>query len=178
MSKKKSRDQGNRFKVKRAASAPLSKVRDLINKTQFEQQVLDSENPSIIDFWADWCVPCKMTAPAFAAAAERYGDKVNFCKVNTEKNRTVAESFRIRSIPTMILMHHGEVVDIHIGAANQSAIERMALKLIALAEKATRPEHDAVDGEVATGFVDKVRGWFGRDRRPQQSTVADGGAPT
>ena len=165
MAKKKNRARKTQFVVRRS-SAPVSKVRDLKNKTQFEQVVIDSDKPAIIDFWAEWCAPCKATAPAFAAAAERYGDQVNFCKVNTEKNRTVAESFHIRSIPTLILMHQGEVVDIHTGASNQAAIERMAKKLIAKARPATEDASEADTSAPPSGLFGKLKGVFGRSAEP------------
>lgn len=164
MPSKKNRSRNVQFSVKRAPTTPRSKVVDLHNKTEFDQLVAGSDKPAIIDFWAEWCVPCKLTAPAFAAAAERYGDQVNFCKVNTEKNRAVAEAFRIRSIPTMVLMYRGEVVDLQIGATNQAAIERMALKLIGKAEKAQRQDAPDVEGAPSTGLVDRVKGWFGMSR--------------
>ena len=147
--KKSSKPRKQRFKLHHPQSAPKSPVTDLRNQTEFDRLVLASDKPTIIDFWAEWCVPCKATAPAFAAAAERLGDQVNFCKVNTEKNRTVAQSFNIRSIPTMIMMHQGEVIDIKVGATNQAGIEKMANKLIALAAKTKSKEAAAVPAPAA-----------------------------
>lgn len=104
-------------------------------------RVVDAEaRPALIDFWADWCGPCKATAPHFAAAAERFEGRVTFCKVDTEHARELAAAFNIRSLPTLAVLHHGEVVDVHIGAANQATIEALAERVLARAERAERVE--------------------------------------
>lgn len=151
----------SQFAVKKPTVLPQGPVKNLNNMSQFNQVVINSDKPAIIDFWAEWCVPCKMTAPAFAAVAQRYGEQVNFCKVNTEKNRGVAQAYGIRSIPTLIMIFEGEVFDVHIGATNQAGIERMAKKLITKAEKEQKKISKADSVEAGGGLVGKIKGIFG-----------------
>lgn len=153
------------FKVKKPTVVPSGPLKILNTSAQFQKVVMQSDKPSLIDFWAEWCGPCKMIAPAFAAVAQRYGEQVNFCKVNTEKNRSVAQAYGIRSIPTLIMIFEGEVYDVHIGVSNQSGIERMAKKLIAKSDKAQRLEQKA--GSLAKtklgdkpSLVGKLKGMF------------------
>ena len=173
MSKKKNRARNVNFKVapKQDAQPSTGPILEPSNQTQFQDQVIDSDRPSIIDFWAEWCAPCKATAPAFAAAADRFGDQVNFVKINTEQNRAVAQAFHIRSIPTMVMMYRGEVVDTHIGARGQDAIEGMARKLIKKAEKAEKAEQKA-SGETGAeegGLWSKIKGVFHRETGADQA---------
>jgi thioredoxin 1 len=133
-SKSNKKPHKSRFKVKRAV-VQHGNVGELRNPSQFTQLVENSDKPAIIDFWAEWCMPCKATAPAYAAAADKLADKVNFFKVNTELSPTLAKQFGIRSIPTLITLYRGEVVDVHIGASNQAGIERMAEKVLKHAQR-------------------------------------------
>jgi len=171
----KSKAQKSRFKVKRpggSSSSQLqsnSKLRDLHSSSELDQ-LMRTGKPVIIDFWAEWCAPCKATAPAFAAAAEQYGEQVHFCKVNTEKAQSLAREFNIRSIPTLVMMHEGEVVDVHIGMSNQTTIERLAKKLIARVDKqqAKAAKDVPVDSEdnvvplptQPSGLLNKVKALF------------------
>ena len=80
-----------------------------VNDANFEQEVLKADGPVLVDFWAEWCGPCKMMAPEFAALAARRAD-VRFVKLDTEANQPLAARHGIRSIPTMALFRQGREV--------------------------------------------------------------------
>ena len=86
----------------------------------FESDVLKSETPVLVDFWAEWCGPCKMIAPVLEEAAGHYEGKIRIAKLNVDENATVAAKFNIRSIPTLLLFKKGEVVAREVGAVSQS----------------------------------------------------------
>ena len=86
----------------------------------FEADVLKSDTPVLVDFWAEWCGPCKMIAPVLEEAAGHYEGKVRIAKLNVDENATVAAKFNIRSIPTLLLFKKGEVVAREVGAVSQS----------------------------------------------------------
>ncbi len=112
-----------------------STVIDLKTHQDVVTHVVEGGKPALIDFWAPWCGPCKATAPAFEAAARAQGERVTFCKVNTEDAPDLAAAFGIRSIPTLAMMIGGKVVDVHVGASRQADIEAMALRLADRFEK-------------------------------------------
>jgi len=92
-----------------------------INETNFEREVLQSNQPVIADFWAEWCGPCKMLAPALdEIAAEQSGVKV--AKVNVDENQALAERFGIRSIPTLLYFAAGELKDRTVGVIGKRQI--------------------------------------------------------
>ena len=76
----------------------------------FESEVIGSDKPALVDFWASWCNPCKMMAPIFAEAEAEIGDKIKFFKVNVEEERELAQLYGVMSIPTLILFKEGEEV--------------------------------------------------------------------
>ncbi len=95
-----------------------------INKQNFEQEVLNSEKPVLLDFWATWCGPCQMVAPVLEEiAAERADIKV--CKVNVDDESELAMQFNIVSIPTLIVMQNGKIVNQGIGAMSKAALLAM-----------------------------------------------------
>jgi thioredoxin 2 len=100
----------------------------------FERYVSGSELPVLVDFWAEWCGPCKMMAPEFAAAARQRTD-IRFVKLDTERNAPLAGRFGIRSIPTLVLFSSGKEVDRRSGA--MSSQQLLAWVDAALAEAAT-----------------------------------------
>ena len=93
-----------------------------ISDSSFEADVIKSDKPVLVDFWASWCGPCKAMAPAFAASARTLEPKVRLLKIDTEAEQTVATQFAIRSIPTLILFAGGREVARSAGALDQRAI--------------------------------------------------------
>lgn len=101
-----------------------------IKSDNFETEVMNSEKLVLIDFWADWCMPCKMIAPAVEELAREYEGKVTVGKLNVDQEREIAIKFNIVSIPTIIFVKDGREVDRIIGAVPKSAIKEKLDKLI------------------------------------------------
>ena len=98
-----------------------------LNESNFEQAVVQKshEVPVLVDFWADWCAPCKMIAPVLEQLADDYGDRLQIGKVNTDQERRLAEQHGIRSLPTLRLYRNGEVVEEALGAQPESALRSL-----------------------------------------------------
>lgn len=94
----------------------------------FESEVLKSETPTMVDFWAEWCAPCKMIAPTVEALAEEYAGKIRIGKLNIDENPSTPTKFGIRGIPTLIIFKNGEpfnqIVGVKSKADLKSAIEK------------------------------------------------------
>lgn len=97
----------------------------ILNKDNFESEVLKSDMPVLVDFWAAWCGPCKMLAPTIAELAEEYKGKVKVCKYNIDDDASVAIKYGVASIPTVLLFKEGEVADKSIGFVPKAEIEAM-----------------------------------------------------
>ena len=90
-----------------------------LNNDNFEATV--TEGVSLVDFWAPWCGPCRMIAPVIEELAEEFEGKAAICKVNTDEEQDLAVKFGVRSIPTILIMKNGEVVETMVGAASKEA---------------------------------------------------------
>ena len=93
-----------------------------VDKHNFQADVLDAKEPVVVDFWAEWCGPCKMIAPALEEIASELGGKVKVAKLNIDENPELAAQFGVRSIPTLMMFKGGEVADIKVGAAPKTAL--------------------------------------------------------
>ena len=88
-----------------------------INDANFEELVLQSDKPVLVDFWAEWCGPCRMVAPIVQELSEDYAGRLVVGKVDVDSNPGIASKFGIRNIPTILFFKDGAVVDKHVGAA-------------------------------------------------------------
>ena len=91
----------------------------------FDQDVLNSETPVLVDFWAEWCGPCRMMAPTVDAIAKDYEGRLRVGKLNVDENGGTAMRYNIRGIPTLLLFKGGKVVEQRVGAVGKSEVQRM-----------------------------------------------------
>ena len=108
-----------------------------VNSQPVFDELVRGEKPVIVDFWADWCGPCQLMGPIFETVARQFGDQVHFVKVDTEKAGAIAGAFGIRSIPTIIALHKGEVIDSHVGLVAEAGLSKMARRALDRAEGVT-----------------------------------------
>ena len=97
----------------------------IVNVNNFENEVLKSEIPVLVDFWATWCGPCRMLAPTVSAVAEKYDGKVKVCKVDIDENIPLAEKYGIEVIPTLVVFLGGKEKTRNMGLMSQAEIEKM-----------------------------------------------------
>ena len=90
----------------------------------FDQDVLQSDVPVLLDFWAEWCGPCKMIGPLLGELSEEYAEKVKIVQLNVDENNNTAIQYAVRSIPTLILFKDGQVQAQHIGAAAKGQLKQ------------------------------------------------------
>ncbi len=100
-----------------------------VTDSTFKQEVLDSEVPVLVDFWAPWCGPCRMVAPVVDEIAQQYEGQVKVVKVNTDENPNVASQYGIRSIPTLMIFKGGQRVDMVVGAVPKTTLAQHSGKV-------------------------------------------------
>ncbi|TCK86762.1 thioredoxin [Natranaerovirga hydrolytica] len=91
--------------------------------SNFENEVLNSDVPVLVDFYADWCGPCKMMSPVIDELAQDFEGKAKVGKLNVDQNGTIAQKYKVMSIPTLLLIKNGEVVDTMVGAIPKQQLE-------------------------------------------------------
>jgi thioredoxin 1 len=94
-----------------------------ISSENFNQEVLESELPVLVDFWAEWCGPCKQLAPAVEDVANEMIGSIKVCKMDVDSNQDIAVQFGVRSIPTLLIFKNGEVASTQIGAISKQQLE-------------------------------------------------------
>ncbi|MDQ6653423.1 MAG: thioredoxin [Acidobacteriota bacterium] len=104
-----------------------------VTDSSFEKEVLQSNKPVLVDFWAEWCAPCRMLAPTIDAIAEQFGGNAGVVKVNVDENTSTAQRYGIKGIPTLILFSAGKEVERVVGATSKESISRMIEKHVSVA---------------------------------------------
>ncbi len=93
-----------------------------VSKDSFDEDVINSERPVLVDYWAEWCGPCKMIAPILDEIAEEYDGRVKVCKVDVDENQETAARFAVRGIPTLTLFKNGDAEAAKVGALDKSQL--------------------------------------------------------
>jgi thioredoxin 1 len=110
----------------------------VLTDDNWKREVAESGIPVLVDFWAEWCPPCRMIAPSIDALATAYSGRVKVGKLNVDENPMVAQTFGIRSIPTLLVFKDGKVADQQIGAVPQPRIARMVERQLETVEAAAQ----------------------------------------
>lgn len=108
----------------------MSEAKELTS-TEFEAEVLQSDLPYLVDFWAPWCGPCRMMSPVVDAVASKYAGRVKVGKVNVDEAADLAGKFGIRSIPTLMIFSGGQQVDMVVGAVPEAELSQRLDKVLA-----------------------------------------------
>ena len=106
------------------------KMENIFNDETFKKEVIEGKGKVLVDFYADWCSPCKMLAPTIEKVAQKYDGKITVGKVNIDECPNLAVTYKVMSIPTLILFDNGEKVETIIGLVDQSEVEEMIGKHI------------------------------------------------
>lgn len=104
-----------------------------VTDSSFEKDVLESSKLMLVDFWAEWCAPCRMLTPTIDAIAEKFADSAGVVKVNVDDNTATAQRYGIKGIPTLILFSQGHEVERVVGATSKDSISRMIEKHLVVA---------------------------------------------
>jgi thioredoxin 1 len=99
-----------------------------VNDASFEETVLQSKQPVLVDFWAAWCAPCRMIAPTVEAVAEQYSASASVVKLNVDENPSVSQRYGIKGIPTLILFREGKEAERIVGATSKESLSRLIEK--------------------------------------------------
>lgn len=110
----------------------MSEKVQYVTDSSFEKDVLQSDKPVLVDFWAEWCAPCRMLAPTLDAVAEQFDGTAGVVKVNVDDNTSTAQRYGIKGIPTLILFSAGKEVERVVGATSKESISRMIEKHVSL----------------------------------------------
>lgn len=101
-----------------------------VTDDNFDKEIINSDVPAMVDFWAEWCGPCRMVGPVVEELANEYAGKIKFAKMDVDKNKQTPARFGIRNIPTLIFFKDGEVTNTIIGAQPKTSIEQELKKLL------------------------------------------------
>ena len=110
----------------------MSEKVSAVSDSTFEKEVLQSDKPVLVDFWAEWCAPCRMLAPTIDAIAEQFNETAGVVKVNVDDNTATAQRYGIKGIPTLILFSAGKEVERVVGATSKESISRMIEKHVSI----------------------------------------------
>ncbi|MCZ6583424.1 MAG: thioredoxin [Thaumarchaeota archaeon] len=97
-------------------------MKEVNGKEQWQNDVMNSDKPVFVDFWAEWCGPCRMVSPTVEELSKEYKDKVNFVKVNVDQNNELASKYNVFSIPTLAIFRDGKVIAQTAGAASKESL--------------------------------------------------------
>ena len=106
----------------RGQGNPMSDSVINVTDISFEEEVLNSEMPVIVDYWAEWCGPCKMIAPILDEVANEYKGKLTVAKINIDENQATPQKYAVRGIPTLMIFKNGEVAGTKVGAVSKSQL--------------------------------------------------------
>lgn len=101
-----------------------------INESNFDNEVLNSEKPVLVDFWAPWCGPCKMVSPVIEELASENGDKIKVCKINVDENKEVASKYQVMSIPAIFIFKDGEIKDQLVGYLSKEELQERVNEVV------------------------------------------------
>jgi len=102
-----------------------------VTDSSFQQEVIKSDIPVLVDFWANWCNPCKMIMPTVEKMANEYAGKLKVCKVDVDSNPDTPSSFGVRSIPTLIFFKNGEIAEQIVGVVSEAQLKKIIDKVLA-----------------------------------------------
>jgi thioredoxin 1 len=111
--------------VKFSRNLIVMAITEIDNPKSWETDVINSDKPVFVDFWAQWCGPCRMVGPVVEELAVDYDGKVNFVKVNVDNAQEIAQKYNVFSIPTLLLLNKGEIIAQQVGAGSKEVYQNM-----------------------------------------------------